>query len=178
MAPVTMTRRMRRVMLIAHLGSSVGLLGAVAAFLLLAVAGLVATDPETVRAAYVAMGLTARFVVVPLAFAALLVGIVESLGTRWGLFRYYWILAKLGLTVIAVVVLLLQMSLIGTMAGAAADQPIGPADFLDARLALVLHSGGGLLVLLVPLALSIFKPPGLTRYGQRQLNARRAETPD
>ena len=51
-----------------------------------------------VRAAYPAMELAARFVIVPLAFASLLTGVIQSLGTPWGLFRHYWVLVKLLLT--------------------------------------------------------------------------------
>jgi hypothetical protein len=36
-----------------------------------------------------------------------------------------------------------------------------------AGIQLVVHAAGGLLVLLVPVALSVYKPPGMTRYGER-----------
>jgi hypothetical protein len=169
-----MPPRLRKFMLAAHVASSVGLLGAIAGFLVLAVAGLTSRDAEIVRAAYPAMELIARFVIVPAAFAALLIGIVESLGTRWGLLRHYWILAKLALTVLATVVLLLQMELIRYMAGVAADMALSSADLYEARISLVAHAGGGLLVLLVPLALSVYKPQGRTRYGWRKLQEQRA----
>jgi hypothetical protein len=104
-----MTPRLRKFALTAHVTSSVGWLGAVAAFLALAVASLTSQDAQMVRAAYLAMELTAWFVIVPLAFASLLTGLVQSLGTKWGLFRHYWVLAKLLLTVLATIVLLLQM---------------------------------------------------------------------
>ena len=71
----------RKFALTAHVTSSVGLLGAVAAFLALAIAGLTSHDARMVRAAYLAMNLTAEFVIVPLAFASLSIGIVQSLGT-------------------------------------------------------------------------------------------------
>jgi hypothetical protein len=85
----------------------VGWLGAVAGFLALAVAGLTSQDAQTVRAAYVTMELTGWFVLVPLALASLLTGLVQSLGTTWGLFRHYWVLAKLLINVFATIVLLL-----------------------------------------------------------------------
>ena len=37
-------------------------------------------------------------------------GLVQSLGTEWGLFRYYWIVAKLSLTVVATMVLMLLLT--------------------------------------------------------------------
>lgn len=48
-----------------------------------------------VRAAALAMGLTAWFVILPLSLAALTTGLVQALGTAWGSFRHYWILFKL-----------------------------------------------------------------------------------
>jgi len=39
------------------------------------------------------------------------------------------------------------------------------ADLREAGIQLVVHATGGLLVLLVPIVLSIYKPPGATRYG-------------
>src|SRR5882724_11518948 len=118
---MTMTPRLRKFALTAHVTSSVGWFGAVAGFLALAIAGLTSHDAQMVRAAYLAMELTAWFVIVPLAFASLLTGIVQSLGTRWGLFRHWWVLAKLLLTVFATVVLLLKMKLITYVAGMAAE---------------------------------------------------------
>lgn len=75
-----MTPPLRKFALVTHIACSVGLLGAVGTFLALAVAGIVAADSFQVRAAYLAMDWIARFIVVPLAFAALLGGIVQSLG--------------------------------------------------------------------------------------------------
>ncbi|HWJ76045.1 MAG TPA: hypothetical protein VNX29_23000 [Kaistia sp.] len=169
-----MTPRLRKFMLAAHVTSSVGLLGAVAGFLVLAIAGLISQDAQIVRAAYPAMDLIARFVIVPLAFAALLIGLVQSLGTKWGLFRHYWVLAKLVLTALDAIVLLPQMQLIGYMADVAADTTLSGSYLREARMTLVAHAGGGLLVLLVPMALSVYKPRGRTRYGWRKLQERRA----
>jgi hypothetical protein len=55
------------------------------------------------------MELTGWYVIVPLAVAALLTGLVMALGTPWGLFRHYWVLISLVLTILATVVLLLHM---------------------------------------------------------------------
>ncbi|MGH6834208.1 MAG: hypothetical protein ACREC9_01400 [Methylocella sp.] len=163
-----MTPGLRKFALAAHVTTSVGLLGAVASFLALATAGLASQDAQIMRAAYLAMELTAWFVIVPLAFASLLIGIVESLGTPWGLFRHYWVSAKLLLTVIATIVLLLQMKLISYMARVAAESTLSGVDLYGAKVQLVVHAGGGLLVLLVPVALSLYKPWGMTRYGWRK----------
>src|SRR5688572_16728258 len=100
---------LRKFALTAHVASSVGWLGAVVVFLGLAVVGLTSQDAQTVRGAYLVMEPAAWFVLVPLAFASLLTGIVQSLGTTWGLFRHYWVLAKLLINVVSTIVLLLYM---------------------------------------------------------------------
>lgn len=160
---MTVSPRLRKFALTSHIASSVGLLGAIAGFLALAVAGLTSQDVQIVRAAYLAMELIAWFVVVPLALASLLIGIVQSLGTTWGLFRHYWVIAKLLLTVFATTVLLLQMKTIGYIVRVAAETTLARGDLFEARISLVIHAGGGLLVSLVPLALSVYKPRGRLR---------------
>ena len=163
-----MTPNLRKFALTVHITSSVSLLGAVAGFLVLAITGLTSQNVQVVHAAYIAMGLTAWFVIVPLAFAALLTGIIQSLGTTWGLFQHYWVLAKLLLIALVTIVLLLQMKSISYLARVAAETTLSTADLREARMSLVAHAGGGLLVLLFPAVLSVYKPRGRTRYGRRK----------
>ena len=171
-----MTTRLRKLVLTAHIIVSVGWFGAVAAFLALAVAGLTSRDAQMVRAAYAAMELTARCVIVPLAVGSLLSGIIQSLGTSWGLFRHYWVLAKLLLTAFATIILLAKMPLIGYAARRAATTTLSGPDLHTAGMQLAIHATGGLLVLLLITALSVYKPWGLTGYGQRTQQERRDES--
>ena len=171
---MTMTHGLRKFALTAHVTFSVGLLGSIAAFLALAVAGLTSQNGQMVRAAYPAMELIARFVIVPFAFGSLLTGIIQSLGTTWGLFRHYWVVIKLLLTVFATAVLLLKMELVGYAARLAAETTLSRADLRAAGIQLVVHAAGGLLVLLVPAVLSVYKPPGVTRYGRREWHEQEA----
>src|SRR5213594_3201813 len=71
-----MTPSLRKFALTTHVTSSVGWLGAVGAFLALAIAGVGSQDAQILRAAYLAMHVTTWFVIVPLSLAALLTGIV------------------------------------------------------------------------------------------------------
>src|SRR6267154_5014253 len=103
---MNMTPRLRNFVLFAHITSSVGWFGAVVPYLALTIAGLTSHDGQVVRAAYLSMDLIGWFVIVPFSLAALLTGLVQSLGTPWGLFRHWWIVAKLVLTIFAVVILL------------------------------------------------------------------------
>lgn len=165
--------RLRKFALTAHVVSSVGWLGAVVVFLALSVVGLTSQDPGVVRAAYLAMESIGWLVLVPLSAASLLTGLLQSLGTRWGLFVHYWVLMKLGITVVATIVLLLYMQTLKHLAGVAAELPLASGDLDGLRSASpLLHSGAALLLLLVAATLSVYKPPGMTRYGQRKQRAR------
>ena len=105
-----MPQRLRKAALTAHVACSVGSLGAVAAFLAVALAGLTADDERLARGLYPAMDLLAGRVVLPLILASLLTGVLQALGTPWGLFRHYWVLTKLVLTLVALGVLLSSWS--------------------------------------------------------------------
>ena len=154
----------RKLALTAHVAASVGWLGAVAAVLALSLAALAVDDPDEVRAAYVATELAGWFVLVPLSIASLVTGVVQSLGTPWGLFRHYWVTAKLLINVLATVVLLLYMQTLGGLADLARHEvAIGELRSLSPAL----HGTAALLLLLVATALGVYKPRGLTRRGQR-----------
>jgi hypothetical protein len=165
---MTLSPGTRKLALTLHVSASVGWMGAVAAFLALAVVGLRSTDPTTVRAAYVAMGTITPWVIVPAAVASLITGIVQSLGTPWGLFRHYWVVIKLVITIVATLVLVGQLTSIAELADIASDRVLTRGELREPRTSLVLHSGGGLAVLAVPMVLSMYKPRGLTRYGRRK----------
>jgi hypothetical protein len=162
-----MTPRTRKLALALHVTASVAWLGAVLAFVALASASVASRDLQLVRGACLAMALVATKVIVPLALGALLTGLGSALGTPWGLFRHYWVLLKLLLTLISTVVLLVQLAPIRALAALAADPSSSLADLGVAQRSLV-HSVGGLCVLLVIQGLSAYKPSGLTRYGWRK----------
>lgn len=159
-----MTPRLQKLSLFAHVTFSVGWLGAIVPYVALAIAVLTAHDSQTLQAAYLGMKFIGWFVIVPLSLLALLSGVIQSLGTRWGLLRYWWIVAKLALTVFATFVLVRHMQDVTRLsltfrAGGLSDASFRPE---------LIHSVGGLLVLLTIVAVSIFKPWGITPYGQRQ----------
>lgn len=163
-----MTPALRKLTLTAHVSASVGWFGALAVFLAHALASLISQDEQMVRAASLAMGLTAWFVILPLSFAALLTGLVQALGTAWGLLRHYWILFKLLLTAVATLVLLLKLEPISYLADVAAEATFSGTDLIGLRTSLLVHAAGGLLVLLAAATLAIYKPAGMTRYGARK----------
>jgi len=171
---MTMTPGLRKFALTAHVTFSVGWLGAVGGFLALAVAGLFSGDEQIVRAAYLSMELITWFVIVPLAFASLLTGLAESLGTPWGLFRHYWVLAKFVITIFATLLLLLHTQPIGRLADVVRETALSSADVARLQIQLVADAGLALLALLAATTLAVYKPGGMTPYGLRKQNERRA----
>jgi hypothetical protein len=166
-----MTPAVRKFALTAHVVSSVGWLGAVAAFLALGVVGVTSDDADTVRGAYLVMEPAAWFALVPLAFASLLTGLVQSLGTTWGLFRHYWVLFKLLINLVSTIVLLIYMETFAYMADVAADPEAHLSEVRNASSAL--HAALALLLLLVATTLAVYKPRGMTRYGRRKQQEQR-----
>lgn len=106
------------------------------------------------------------FVIVPLALASLLTGLVSALGSTWGLFRHYWVLFKLVINLFATVVLLMYTETVSYFADVAARSS-GEFDVLRSP-TFVLHSAAALLVLLVATVLATYKPRGMTQYGLRK----------
>ena len=167
-----MTPAVRKFALTAHVTSSVGWLGSVAAFLALAITGLTSRNAQTMRSVYVSMELIGWLIIVPFSFAALLTGLVQSLGTSWGLFRHYWVLWKFLLTVGATALLLLHMSAVSRASALA----VSALDFHALQIRLVFDASLALLVLLGSTVLSVYKPWGMTPYGQSKERGERAFT--
>lgn len=165
---MTMSPGLRKLVLTAHVTSSVGWLGAVAGTLMLALVGLISEDPTLVRAVYLTMELTGWIILIPFSLASLLTGLAQSLGTRWGLFRHYWVLAKLLINMFAAIVLLMYMQTLDYLADLAADTKTASDTTNLGSPSAVIHAGAALLLLVVATALSVYKPKGMTRYGQRR----------
>ena len=169
---MTMTPGIRKLVLTAHVVTSVGWLGAAAASLALAVAGFTSPDLQLVRAAYLMMDVTARFVLLPLSVASLVTGTIQSLGTRWGLFRHYWIVTKLVINLLGTIVMVLYLQSLHDLASVARGLTSmdGDLDLLRTP-AVTLRASVALGHLLVATALSIYKPHRLTRLGRRRLRS-------
>lgn len=163
-----MSQRARKGLLVLHVCMSVGWLGAVMAFLAVAVVSAAGTNAEVERACALVMEVLGWTVLVPLSGASLLTGIVQALVTPWGLFRHYWVVAKLVINVVATAVLLMYMQTLGRVAersGPAADRSLHRD--LQAW-SPVLHASAALVLLVLAVVLSVYKPRGVTGIGQRQ----------
>ena len=152
---------LRRFALTIHVTASVGWLGSVVGFLALAIIGSRTLDDRIVQSIYPALELMGTFVIVPFSVAALVTGVIQSLGTSWGLFRHYWVLAKLLITIGASLLLLLHMQLVRSAAMAASDGTLAIAP----RMQLVGDAVAATVVLAIAVALSVYKPQGLTPFG-------------
>jgi hypothetical protein len=85
-------------------------------------------------------------------------------------FRHYWVVVSLVVTLVAAAVLIEHLSTIRVLADMARDPNV---DLRGGRSDLF-HSIGGLVVLLIPLWLNLYKPTGLTRHGWRRQHRRKA----
>lgn len=79
------------------------------ASVVLAVVGVSSSDAALIRGSYLSLESIGWYVLVPLSVASLATGLIQSLGTSWGLARHYWVLVKLLLNVFATGVLLLYV---------------------------------------------------------------------
>lgn len=153
-----LTPSWRKALLLTHLITSLGWMGAIAAYLALAAQGLAGAGDIATRAAYLGMQEVGWRAVVPLGAVALTGGILQALGTPWGLARHAWVVVKLVISAVALAVLLLHMGPTDELARAATQGPLQPADLRGLRLQLVGDSAAAIVVLLVTAALGLYKP--------------------
>lgn len=164
-----MSSRLSKLMLTAHLTLSVGWFGTVAAFLVLSIAGLTGSE-QVVKSCYLSMDLIAWFVILPFCLCSLLTGLTQAIFTQWGLFNYYWIAAKLILTLIATVVLLVHMQPISYLAKIASETPLTLGELTAMRIRLIADAGAAMFVLLATTTISVYKPWGKIQLGFRVPN--------
>jgi hypothetical protein len=153
----------RKAMLLTHILCSVGWIGAVAAFLVLALVGLYSSNVMEMRAVYMAMQPITTWLIVPLAFLSLVTGLVQALTTLWGLFRHYWIVFKFLINLLSLPILLLHTRIIHGVAGAATANTLSAAGLHEDRVQLVVASGAALVALILAALLSVYKPKGRIR---------------
>lgn len=165
---MTLSPGMRKALLAVHLTASIGWIGGVIAYLALGAAAVNGTDAQVIRSAWIAMEIMGWIAIVPLAGTSWATGVAMALGTRWGLFRHYWVIISLALTSVALVVLLFHMPDVTTTVEFARTASASELASLGGDLA---HPALGLILLLVVQVLNIYKPRGLTRHGHRRQRA-------
>lgn len=162
-------RRVRKATLTLHVASSVGWMGAVLVYFALGIAAVASDDTALVSGVYATMNWAAWMVLVPLAVASLVTGIIQSLVSPWGLLRHYWVVVKLTVTTVATGLLLAYTQTLSTFADIAARNPLTATDLAVLRSpSVIVHTIGALALLTLALVLAVYKPAGMTRRGQRQ----------
>ncbi len=147
----------RRVLLTAHIVSSVGLLGASSALLMLAITGATTSDAQLADSAYTLIGRFGFVFGIPLSFSALFTGIALGLGSKWGVLRYPWVTTKL--------VLLVTTILSGALfIGQGSEQMVNGDGGAETQL--VVAGAYNVVALVISTVLSVFKP------GRRRRRAR------
>jgi len=160
---MTMTTKLSKSILTFHILFSVGWMGAVAVFMALAITGIASHDSELAKASYLAMEVSSWYVIVPFCLLAFITGIIQALGTKWGLFKHYWILTKLILTIAATIILLMHLKPINELASIATKQEFLNSGMGGWRIRILADAAAGFLVLAAILTISIYKPWGRTQ---------------
>jgi hypothetical protein len=155
-----LTPRWRKALLVTHVVTSVGWLGAEAVLLVLVVAGAgwlggLAGAGVAPTVVYPAAELVCVVLVVPLSLTAWLTGVISALGTRWGLARYWWALAKLASTTVMAILVLFALTP-GMRAAADAAQTLSTQE----RAQLVVPPSVACTLLVLNVVLSVYKPWG------------------
>lgn len=173
-----LSRRWRKGLLTVHVVVSVAWIGVDLVLIALAVSGLVSQNPELLRAGYLAMGLLGDTVLIPVAMASLVTGVMLSAGTPWGLVKYRWVLTKFVVTmVMATAVVFALRPNLNEAAARALQIPLARLPELgvgDPGIDALIAPSVAMALLLVATVLSVYKPWGRTRWGRRESTPRAA----
>ncbi|MEU6080327.1 DUF2269 domain-containing protein [Streptomyces sp. NPDC047108] len=159
-----LSRPARRALLVVHVSVSVGWLGLTTGLLALGVTAAVSGSAAAAEASYRSMQVFGDWLILPIALASLVSGLVLSLGTRWGLARHRWVVTKFWLTLAATAATAfsLRPAIDDAARAVASAEPVGAA----ATDLVVAPSVATALYVFVT-AISVLKPWGLTRRGRR-----------
>ena len=155
-----------------HIVVSGAWLGATLAKFFLSLGAVTTTDSSLSAALLAAIHpLTIPFQV--LTFATALSGVLLALGTKWGFISYYWILVKIALSV--TIVLTASVLTEGFLSGL--NSAVAQQVFSNGTLLKIASTGSilllslclfDLLLLVVVTGVSVYKPWGKTRFGERR----------
>ncbi|HEV3360675.1 MAG TPA: hypothetical protein VG247_28000 [Pseudonocardiaceae bacterium] len=167
-----LSRRDRRGILVVHLASSIGWLGLDAALVVLGIVGLASGDAVTTRSAFVIDGVLATYLMPVFSLLGLLTGIVLAAGTSWGLFKHWWVVVSLVITVLMTAAVLLflvpQMRGLADQAAHLSDAATLSVMSMD-RLKLVIAPLAGFIILVYLTGMNVHKPWG--RVGAKRQQA-------
>ncbi|MEU9196637.1 DUF2269 domain-containing protein [Streptomyces hundungensis] len=150
-------RRSRRGWLVAHVAVSVSWLGLTLGLLALGVTAFTMDSPAMTESAYRAMKVFGDWLVIPIASLSLVIGVVLSLGTRWGLARHRWVWVKFWLTLLTLCLsaFALRPEINSAVAAGAPDLSLVAAPVVSSCAYFFMT------------AISVLKPWGLTKRGRK-----------
>jgi hypothetical protein len=158
-SPWRLGRTPHKVALTAHVLTSVGWFGIAAVMLAGALAAIWATPPV---AQDLYRGLEAApWLSIPFGLASIATGALLGLGTRYGLVRNWWVVAKMAISVVVVLtdaVVVRAQAHSALVAGMSGGSVIGP-------------TAAHVVALTVATVLSVFKPRGVTPWARRRAGA-------
>jgi uncharacterized membrane protein len=162
---MTLSPRLRRAVLTAHIIASVGLLGDCAAIVAINIRAATTTDPELAASSYELLSMFGFIFGIPLSLASLATGVVLGLGSKWGVLRHTWVMAKLVviLSVIVVGALVIGPETEAMAAGRGGSEGV-----------LILASVYDVVALGLATGLSVFKPGRRRRERSTRLTIRRS----
>ncbi|MGH3342410.1 MAG: DUF2269 family protein [Carbonactinosporaceae bacterium] len=165
------SRRTRRFVLLLHVLSSVSWIGVDLVIGVLSFTGLTTGDPRTMATAYTALHMFCVPLLLTLGLLSLGTGVLLSLGTRYGLVRYWWVAVKLVITIVltALVIFALRPTLIDGAAESAVVDATLPERLELVRMNMIFPPLVSTSALLFTAWLGVYKPWGPTRYGRRFL---------
>jgi uncharacterized membrane protein len=153
--------KLRKLVLTVHVIASVAWIGGSLCLAALDITGLLTDDLEVRQAAYVSAGIIGSRVTSPVSLLAFASGVLISVGTKWGLFRYWWVLISLIAT--GIMVLAVQFALAPMLSRNAAKVLAAPdATGLEAINAAIAPCVATVVLSLVT-AINVYKPWGPIR---------------
>lgn len=156
--------RSKKWILCIHILFAAIMFGVTIAFLILSITAAVTTDEDVLKASYISMHLLAKTSVKASTIGTIVTGVMLSLFTHWGLFRYYWLIVKelltflsIGLSIVGIYLWSLKAVSITTVQGL---NSLHNPEFLVNRTYLFIGISLQIVSLITIFILSVFKPWG------------------
>ncbi|WP_240041204.1 DUF2269 family protein [Paenibacillus ginsengarvi] len=156
--------KQKKLLVTAHLIFSAIMLGGMVIFLVLSITAATTNDPRLFESCFAIMRVLAQTSVRASTIGTVVTGVLLSVWTHWGLLRYYWIIAKELLTLVAI-----GIGIVGIGIWSVKTADLSAAQGMDVLHDAVFRSNrnmlvGGIVCQIVSLAaifvLSVYKPWG------------------
>ena len=151
----TLSAPWRKLLLSLHVATTVSALGTDLVLLTLGIASLGGADPRTI---YPAAHLVSVWLTAPLAVLSLATGLLLGWLSQWGVFKYWWVIIKLTITIgligIVLFVVVPRLGMVANLVIAPGSDSLPTSSRVPLAIAPALASS----LLLLNVGLAIFKP--------------------